>query len=364
MKIRAAPAPFFHLRHPPLSLPINLFENGFITMKIAILDDYQDRVRELACFRLLDDHQVKVFNNSARGIGQLAIRLAPFDALVLSGERTAIGRALLARLPNLKLISQTGPAGAHIDVAAASERGIAVAEGVDAPVAPAELTWTLIMAARRHLLPYANNLRDGLWQTVSTSPPRNALGTVLRGRTLALWGYGAVGRLVAGYGRAFGMRVLVWGSQASRDAALAAGDEAATSRAQLFEQADVLTLHLRLADATRALIGADDLARMKPTALLVNTARAELIADGALELALRLGRPGAAALDVFGAEPLAPDAPLLRMPNVLATPHIGFVEQDSYELQFGAALRNVADFASGTCTAIINPAYRNQRRDA
>jgi D-3-phosphoglycerate dehydrogenase len=322
-------------------------------MKIAILDDYQDAVRHLPCYKLLDGHEVKVFTNSTRGLGQLAIRLAPFDALVLIRERTAFPRALLARLPNLKLISQTGKVSGHIDVAAAAERGIAIAEGVGSPVAPAELTWALIMAASRRIVPYANNLKDGLWQTASTNPQLNALGRVLRGRTLALWGYGKIGRMVAGYGKAFGMNVLVWGSEASRAAAVGDGFAAAATRADFFAQADVLSLHLRLADATRALVTAADLARMKPDALFVNTSRAELVAEGALEEALRKGRPGTAALDVFTSEPLAPDAPLLRIPTVLATPHLGYVEQDSYEIYFRAAFENVVNFAAGTPTNIL-----------
>src|SRR5471030_2934276 len=189
------------------------------------------------------------------------------SALVLIRERTALNRALLSKLPNLKLISQTGKLAGHVDVAAASELGIAIAEGVGSPTAPAELTWALIMAASRKIVPYANNLKDGLWQTASINPALNGLGTVLKGRTLAIWGYGKIGRIIAGYGRAFGMQVLVWGSQASRDAALADGNLAAASREAFFEQADVLTLHLRLNDATRGLVTADDLARMKRTAL-------------------------------------------------------------------------------------------------
>lgn len=324
-------------------------------MKIAILDDYQDAVRELDCFTLLDGHDVKVFTNSTRGAGQLAIRLAPFDALVLIRERTALPRLLLSKLPNLKLIAQTGKLAGHVDVSAATERGIAIAEGVGSPVAPAELTWALIMAASRKIVPYANNLKDGLWQTASVNPALNGLGTVLRGKTLAIWSYGKIGRIVAGYGKAFGMQVLVWGSEASRAAAQADGFEAAPSRAALFERADVLSLHLRLADATRAVVGADDLARMKPSALLVNTSRAELVAAGALEAALRLGRPGLAALDVFESEPLASDEALLRIPTVLATPHLGYVEKDSYELYFRAAFENIVNFANGKPSNIVNP---------
>ena len=324
-------------------------------MKIAILDDYQDAVRGLECFRMLDGHDVKVFTNSTRGLGQLAIRLAPFDALVLIRERTAFPRPLLAKLPNLKLLSQTGKVAGHIDVAAATEHGVAIAEGVGSPVAPAELTWTLIMAASRKIVPYANNLKDGLWQTASINPELNGLGRVLKGRTLGIWGYGKIGHMVANYAKAFGMQVMVWGSDKSRDAAVADGFTAAPSREAFFEQADVVTVHLRLNDATRGIVTADDLARMKRDALFVNTSRAELVEEGALEDALRKGRPGYAALDVFTSEPLGADAPLLKIPTVLATPHLGYVEQDSYELYFRTAFENVVNFANGNPTNILNP---------
>jgi D-3-phosphoglycerate dehydrogenase len=324
-------------------------------MKIAILDDYQDAVRSLDCFDLLAGHDVKVFNSSTRGLGQLAIRLAPFDALVLIRERTAVSGALLARLPNLKLIAQTGKVAGHIDVAAATGRGVAIAEGVGSPVAPAELTWALIMAAGRKIVPYANNLKDGLWQTASINPALNGLGSVLKGRTLAIWGYGKIGKLVAGYGKAFGMNVVVWGRAASLAAAVADGCQAAPSREDFFERADVLSLHLRLVEATRGIVTAGDLARMKRTALFVNTSRAELVEGGALEAALPKGHPGWAALDVFTSEPLASDAALLRMPTVLATPHLGYVERDSYELYFEAAFRNIVNFVEGKPSGILNP---------
>ena len=324
-------------------------------MKIAILDDYQDAVRSLACFNVLAGHDVKVFNSSARGLGQLAIRLAPFEALVLIRERTSLSSALLARLPNLKLIAQTGKVAGHIDVAAATERGVAIAEGVGSPVAPAELTWALIMAASRKIVPYANNLKDGLWQTASINPALNGLGCVLKGRTLAIWGYGKIGKIVAGYGKAFGMNVIVWGRAPSLAAAGADGHQAAASREDFFERADVLTLHLRLSEATRGIVTAGDLARMKRTALFVNTSRAELVDAGALEAALPTGHPGWAALDVFTSEPLAPDSALLRMPTVLATPHLGYVERDSYELYFETAFRNIVNFAEGRPSGILNP---------
>lgn len=324
-------------------------------MKIAILDDYQDAVRHLDCFRLLDGHEVKVFNNSTRGLGQLAIRLAPFDALVLIRERTAFPRQLLSKLPNLKLISQTGKLSGHVDVAAATEHGIAIAEGIGSPVAPAELTWALIMAASRKIVPYANNLKQGLWQTASINPALNGLGRTLKGRTLAIWGYGKIGRMVAGYGKAFGMQVLVWGSENSRAAAVGDGFQAAPSREAFFEQADVLSLHLRLNEATRGIVTANDLARMKLDALFVNTSRAELVKENALEEALQRGRPGHAALDVFTSEPLPADAALLKIPTVLATPHLGYVEKDSYELYFRIAFENAVNFANGTPTNILSP---------
>jgi D-3-phosphoglycerate dehydrogenase len=324
-------------------------------MKIAILDDYQDCVRHLDCFKLLHGHQVKVFTNSARGIGQLAIRLAEFDALVLIRERTVLPKALLDKLPNLKLISQTGKVSGHIDVAAATACGIAIVEGIGDPTAPAELTWALIMAASRKIPQYVANLKDGLWQTVSTLPEHNVLGTVLKGRTLGIWGYGKIGRMIAGYGNAFGMKVMVWGRDASRESAVRDGHAAAASKDAFFADSDVVSLHLRLNDATRGIVSGADLARMKSTALFVNTSRAELVQAGALEVALQQGRPGYAALDVFETEPLPAGSPLLRMENVLASPHLGYVEKDSYELYFRAAFQNVVDFANGTPKNVLNP---------
>lgn len=324
-------------------------------MKIAILDDYQDCVRTLDCFSLLHEHEVKIFHHGARGVGQLAIRLAPFDALVLIRERTSLSRALLQRLPNLKLISQTGRVGKHIDLQAAFERGIAVAEGTGDPTAPAELTWALILAASRKLVHYADHLKAGVWQTASLTPQWNQLGRSLKGRTLGIWGYGKIGRIVAGYGKAFGMRVLVWGSAASRQQAADDGYGVAPSKEDLFAQSDVLSLHLRLSDTTRGIVRREDLARMKPDALLVNTSRAELVEPDALEAALQRGRPGWAALDVFESEPLARESTLLRLPNLLATPHIGYVEKDSYEWYFRAAFENVLAFAQGRLKNLLDP---------
>ena len=314
-------------------------------MKIAILDDYQDAVRQLPCFKLLDGQDVRIFNHSAKGVGQLAIRLAPFDVLVLIRERTKVDRALLARLPNLKMICQTGRIGPHIDIDAARERGIVLIEGAGDPVATAELTWALILAGSRKLLDYAALLRQGVWQNSSLLPARNTLGRVVNGRRLGIWGYGRIGQRVARYAQAFDMDVSVWGSEASRSKAAQDGFVAAASRETFFAESDIVTLHLRLSDATRALVKPEDLARMKRDALLVNTSRAELIAPGALEAALRSGCPGAAAIDVFDTEPLPPAASLLQLDNLIATPHIGYVEQDSYEQYFRPLFEAIAESA-------------------
>ena len=324
-------------------------------MKIAILDDYQDNVRQLDCFRLLDGHEVKVFNNSVRGAGQLVTRLTPFEAVVLIRERSVLSKAVLEKLPALKLISQPGKVSGHVDVAAATAQRIAIVEGVGDPTAPAELTWALIMATARRLPQYSSNLKAGIWQQVSPLPQHNQIGSALKGRTLGIWGYGKIGRLVAGYAKAFGMQVLVWGREASLAQAQQDGYQRAASKEQFFATADVLTLHLRLNDATRGIVQAEDLARMKPSASFINTSRAELVAPDALENALQQGRPGLAGLDVFTTEPLPPDSPLLKMDNVVATPHLGYVERDGYELYFRAAFQNIVDFANGTPKNVLNP---------
>ena len=294
------------------------------------------------------------------------MRLRDADVIVLIRERTPISRQLIEKLPRLKLISQTGRIGSHVDVTACTERGIAVAEGSGSPVAAAELTWALIMAAMRRLPQYIGNLKHGAWQQsglkAASMPPNFGLGLVLKGRTLGLWGYGKIGQMVAGYGRAFGMNVVVWGSEASREKAVADGLQAAASREDFFACADVLSLHLRLNDATRAIVTSEDLSRMKTTALLVNTSRAELIEPDALIAALNRGRPGMAAVDVFESEPILQGHALLRLENCICTPHIGYVEMDSYEMYFGAAFDNVANFIRGTPTHIVNPGALQVRR--
>ena len=335
-------------------------------MKIVILDDYQDAVRKLPCAARLEAYQAKVYTNTVKGLGQLSVRLKDADVIVLNRERTYLPRALIEKLPKLKLVVQTGKIGPHVDVAACTERGIAVADGTGSPTAPAELTWALIMAAMRRLPHYIANLKHGVWQQSglkSGAMPTNfGIGTVLKGKTLGVWGYGKIGQLVAGYGEAFGMKVLVWGRDSSRERAVVDGFEAASSRDDFFAQCDVLSLHLRLSDDTRGMVRLDDLSKMKPTAVLVNTSRAELIEPDALMAALNRGRPGMAAVDVFESEPILQGHALLRLENCICTPHIGYVEQNSYELYFSAAFDNVINFIKGTPTNIVNPGALQVRR--
>ena len=335
-------------------------------MNIVILDDYQDVVRKLHCASKLEAYQAKVYTNTIKGIGQLSVRLKDAEILVLIRERTQITRQLIEKLPNLKLISQSGKVGSHVDVAACTERGLVVAEGCGSPIAPAELTWALIMAAMRRIPQYMSHLKHGAWQQSglkSGSMPTNfGLGQVLRGKTLGIWGYGKIGQLLAGYGKAFGMRVLLWGSEASRERGLKDGLNVAASREEFFSESDIVSLHLRLNDATRGIVTAADLQRMKTTALLVNTSRAELIEPDALLGGLNRGRPGMAAIDVFESEPILQGHALLRLENCICTPHIGYVEQDSYELYFGTAFDNVVNFIKGTPTNIVNPGALQVRR--
>ena len=324
-------------------------------MNIVILDDYQDAVRKLACASKLEPYPAKVYTNTVKGLGQLSVRLKDADVIVLIRERTHLTRALIEKLPRLKLIAQTG-----------TERGIVVAEGVGSPVAPAELTWALLMAAMRRLPQYVAHLKHGAWQQsglkAASMPSNFGVGTVLRGKTLGIWGYGKIGHLLADYAKAFGMQVMVWGREPSRDKARAEGLLVAESREAFFAQCDVVSLHLRLNEDTHGIVKLEDLSRMKPTALLINTSRAELIEPDALIAALNRGRPGLAAVDVFESEPILQGHALLRLENCICTPHIGYVEQDSYEMYFGAAFDNVVNFIKGTPTNIVNPGALQVRR--
>ncbi|WP_350359426.1 D-2-hydroxyacid dehydrogenase family protein [Vreelandella sp. SM1641] len=301
-------------------------------MKIVIPDDYQDCVRSLEAFKQLEGQDVTIYHDPLTDLNALSARFQDAEALVLIRERTPITAALLARLPNLKVISQTGGGAAHVDMAACRRHGVTVMAGTGSPYAAAELTWGLVLAAMRHIPAEVENLKAGRWQ--------RTIGTGLKGRTLGIFGYGKIGSLVARYGQAFEMNVLVWGREGTRQRAAEAGLEVAESQAALFQRSDVLSLHLRLNDETRGIVTAESLAQMKPTSLLVNTSRSPLVAPGALEQALKAGRPGQAAVDVFDAEPVIENA-LLALPNLVATPHLGYVEKDSYEFYFGDAFSNL-----------------------
>ena len=313
-------------------------------MKIAVLDDYQNSVKDLVCFNVLQGHDVHVFNESFTNTEDLVTNLKDFDALVLIRERTVISEELLANLPNLKLISQTGKISNHIDAKLCHKYGVAVAEGVGSPVAPSELCWGLIMAASRHIPEYVAQFSQGNWQQSGSL----GLGRVLNGSVLGIWGYGKIGQRIAQYAKAFGMKVLVWGSESSRTLAQQHGLTAASSKAEFFQSADIVTLHLRLNDATKAIVTQKDLALMKSDSLLVNTSRAELIEGDALYREMLSNPSKRAAVDVFETEPATADNQLLlSLPNVLCTPHIGYVEKASYELYFKIAFENIVAFADG-----------------
>jgi len=326
-------------------------------MKVSILDDWFDTIRTLDCFRMLAGHEVEVWTDHVEEVDALAARLADTEALVLIRERTKIRTPLLERLPKLKLISQRSVY-PHIDVDTCTRLGIVVSSNMhmDTPsYATAELTWALILAAMRQLPQQMASLRAGNWQM--------GVGRSLRGQTLGLYGYGRIARAVATYARAFDMNVLVWARDESRARARADGLATAESKQAFFEQADIVSLHMRLVDATRGIVTRDDLARMKPSALLVNTSRAPLIEPGALVAALQAGRPGMAAVDVYEEEPLRdPSHPLLNMDNVICTPHIGYVTRDEYELQFTDIFEQVVAFDAGHPINVVNPEVLASRR--
>lgn len=319
-------------------------------MKVAILDDYHDTLRTLACFGKLAGHEVRIWNDHVQDVDALAARLADTEALVLIRERTQVRAPLLEKLPKLRLISQRSVY-PHIDVPACTRLGIVLSSSMHADTpsyATAEMTWGLILASVRQIPQQMASLQAGRWQI--------GVGSTLRGKTLGIHGYGRIGAVVAGYARAFGMKVLVWAREKSLEKARADGYEAAPSKEAFFSQCDVISLHMRLVDATRGIVGADDLARMKPTALLVNTSRAGLVAPGALEAALKAGRPGMAAVDVFEQEPVKEPVPaLLTMGNVVATPHIGYVTRDEYELQFSDIFDQILAYAAGKPINVVNP---------
>jgi D-3-phosphoglycerate dehydrogenase len=319
-------------------------------MKISILDDYHDTVRTLPCFGKLKGHDVTIWNDHVQDVDKLAERVRDAEILVLIRERTQIRAPLLEHLPNLKLISQRSVY-PHIDVEACTRLGIILSSSQHPGTpshATAEFTWALVLAAMRQIPQQVAAMKKGEWQI--------DIGTTLRGKTLGIYGYGRIGAVVASYGRAFGMKVIAWARPASLDKARADGHTSAASKEAFFEACDVMTLHMRLVDATRHIVTAEDLARMKPEALLVNTSRAPLIAPGALLEALRKGRPGFAAVDVYEQEPVRdPGYPLLNMPNVICTPHLGYVTREEYETQFTDIFDQIVAYAAGQPINVINP---------
>ena len=319
-------------------------------MKVSILDDYHDTLRTLACFGKLAGHDVTIWNDHVQDVDALAGRLKDTEALVLIRERTQIRAPLIERLGKLKLISQRSVY-PHIDIDACTRRRVVVCSNMHAGTpsyATAELTWGLILAAMRQIPQQMNALKTGKWQI--------GVGSTLRGKTLGVYSYGRIGAVVAGYARAFGMNVLIWGREPTLERARADGYVAARSKEALFEECDVISLHMRLVPATRGIVTAADLARMKSTALIVNTSRAGLIEPGALVNALKAGRPGMAAVDVYEEEPLRDTRhPLLAMDNVVCTPHIGYVSREEYELQFSDIFDQINAYAAGAPINVVNP---------
>jgi len=328
-------------------------------MKISILDDYHDTVRTLPSFGKLAGHDVTIWNDHVQDNDVLAQRLRDTEALVLIRERTKIRAPLLDRLPKLKLISQRSVY-PHIDIDACTRLGVVVSSSQHPGTpsyATAELTWALVLAAMRQIPQQVASLKAGLWQC--------GVGSTVRGKTLGVFGYGRIGSVVAGYGRAFGMNVFIWAREATLAQARTDGYATAPSKEAFFAQADIITLHMRLVDATRGIVTAADLARMKPTALLVNTSRAPLIVPGALVEALRAGRPGMAAIDVYEDEPMRDTThPLLNMPNVVCTPHIGYVSREEYELQFTDIFDQITAYATGAPINVVNPDVLGKARKA
>jgi D-3-phosphoglycerate dehydrogenase len=318
-------------------------------MKIAVIDDYQNAFRTLKSYPKLRDHDVVVFTDTETDIGKLAERLKDADAVVLTQQRSSFPRALIERLPKLKLIGQTGRAATHVDLNACTEKGIVVSAGGSGnSSATAELTWGLILSALRNLPFEVKRLKEGHWQST--------LGIGVNGKTLGIYAYGKIGSIVAAAGKAFGAQVLCWGREGSTGRAKAAGFEVAPTREDFFAQADILSLHLPLNKDTQGIVTRDDLGRMKPTALIVNPSRAGLIAPGALVEALKAGRPGMAAVDVYEKEPvIGADHPLLKMDNVTCTPHLGYVTREGYEDYYAVVIDDILAFAAGRPQNVLNP---------
>jgi len=318
-------------------------------MKIAVIDDYQNAFKTLKCYPKLAGHEVVIYTEPETNVEKIAERLKDADAVILTQQRTAFPRALIEKLPKLKLIGQTGRAASHVDLEACTDRGVVVSAGGSGNSnATAELTWGLILSALRNLPFEVKRLKEGRWQST--------LGIGVNGKTLGIYAYGKIGSIVAGVGKAFGARVVCWGREGSTGRAKAAGFDVAKSREEFFAECDIISLHLPLNKETRGIVTRDDLGRMKPTGLLVNPSRSGLIAKGALEDALKAGRPGKAAVDVYDQEPvLGADHPLLKMDNVTCTPHLGYVTRESYEEYYATVVDDIVAFAAGKPNHVLNP---------
>ncbi|MDP2602750.1 MAG: D-2-hydroxyacid dehydrogenase family protein [Deltaproteobacteria bacterium] len=317
-------------------------------MKIAVIDDYQNAFKTLKCYSKLSGHDVTVYTDTEKDPARLVERLKDADVVLLTQQRSAFPRAVIERLPKLKLIGQTGRAATHVDLAACTEKGIVVSAGGSGnPTATAELTWGLILSALRNLPFEVRRLKEGHWQST--------LGIAIHGKTLGIYAYGKIGSIVAGVGKAFGARVVCWGREGSTGRAKAAGFEVAKSRNEFFADSDILCLHLPLNKETRGIVTRDDLAAMKTGALFVNTSRAGLVAAGALAEALKAGRPGFAAIDVYEDEPVVgADHPLLKMDKATCTPHLGYVTRESYEEYYDVVVEDILAFAAGKPSHVLN----------
>ncbi|MFH4966505.1 D-2-hydroxyacid dehydrogenase family protein [Gaetbulibacter sp. M235] len=317
-------------------------------MKTAILDDYQNIINKLDCYSLLDGLDVLILNETEKNIDKLSESLKDVEILVLTRERTIINEDLLSKLPKLKLISQTGKISNHLDLKACARYKVLVSEGIGSPIAPAELTWALIMNSVRQIPQAIEGMKNGKWQV--------NIGSSIYGKTVGIWGYGKIGKRIANYAKAFGAKVMVWGSESSRENAVKDGFSKADTKREFFQTADIISLHLRLNESTIGIVKESDLAQMHSSSIIINTSRAELIDKDALIKCLKKGRPGFAGIDVYEEEPIYDTTfELLKMPNVICTPHLGYVERNGYELYFSKAFENVVNFMNGNPTNIANP---------
>lgn len=317
-------------------------------MKITILDDYQHAVEKLDCFQLLKNQNVDILHNTEKNKIILAEKLKDTDIIVLTRERTQINEELISLLPNLKLISQTGKISNHLNISDCTKYKVAVSEGLGSPIAPAELTWALLLNTVRQIPNAIEGMKNGKWQT--------NIGSTIHGKTIGIWGYGKIGQRIAQYAKVFGAKVIVWGSESSREKAIEDGFERANSKEEFFTESDIVTLHLRLNENTFGIVKELDLLSMKDNSVLINTARAEIIEEGKLLKSLKAGKPSYAGLDVYDEEPIYDkNYELLKLPNVVCTPHLGYVEKCGYELYFGKAFENALNFINGKPTNIANP---------